>query len=218
MPTTTAPAWTPRDCALLACCLACSGMPPAAWAETDGADAGAASGTFTPLPDSETRVPAGRPVAFEVAVRPAALDGDGTSLRLDVTRWIHASGSSHLGLLLSTPVPQAAQARPVGLAMAPWGADVGVRWRTALRPGQHLDLSAWTRAAAPGQPPDALGMIWSRGQASDYGARLEVQWRSSPTGGIVPEFGAIGVQLEGQSRLLLRARRGGPMLYYRTKF
>ena len=33
-----------------------------------------------------------------------------------------------------------------------------------------------------------------------------------------PEFGAIGVQLQGDSRLLLRVRRGGPMLYYRAKF
>ena len=33
-----------------------------------------------------------------------------------------------------------------------------------------------------------------------------------------PEFGAIGVKLEGDSQLLLRTRSGGPMLYYRTKF
>lgn len=33
-----------------------------------------------------------------------------------------------------------------------------------------------------------------------------------------PELGAIGVQLQGDSRFLLRVRRGGPMLYYRAKF
>jgi len=45
-----------------------------------------------------------------------------------------------------------------------------------------------------------------------------VQWTSSRAGSLVPEFGAIGVQLQGDSRLLLRVRRGGPMLYYRAKF
>jgi hypothetical protein len=34
----------------------------------------------------------------------------------------------------------------------------------------------------------------------------------------VPEFGAVGVQLQGGSKLVLRARKGGPMLYYRARF
>ena len=50
------------------------------------------------------------------------------------------------------------------------------------------------------------------------GTRLEVQWSASRTRGLVPELGAIGVQLQGDARLVLRARRGGPMVYYRAKF
>ena len=65
--------------------------------------------------------------------------------------------------------------------------------------------------------PNAMGMIWQQDQPR-FGTRLEVQWSSSRTRGLVPEFGAIGLQLEGNSRLLLRARGGGPMLYYRTRF
>ena len=64
---------------------------------------------------------------------------------------------------------------------------------------------------------DAQGMIWQQDQPA-FGTRLEVQWSSSLAPGWAPEFGAIGLQLEGNSRLLLRARGGGPMLYYRTKF
>ena len=37
-------------------------------------------------------------------------------------------------------------------------------------------------------------------------------------GGLLPEYRAIGIRLEGHSQLLLRARSGGPMVYYRTKF
>ena len=73
-------------------------------------------------------------------------------------------------------------------------------------------MTAWAEA-----PPDAVDLIWQR-EHLVYGTRLEVQWASSRTRGLVPEFGAIGVQLQGGSRLVLRARRGGPMLYYRAKF
>ncbi|PZU35881.1 MAG: hypothetical protein DI574_11870, partial [Acidovorax sp.] len=65
---------------------------------------------------------------------------------------------------------------------------------------------------------DAMGMIWGRDQGSNFGTRLEVQWSASRTRGLVPELGAIGVQLQGDARLVLRARRGGPMVYYRAKF
>ena len=63
-----------------------------------------------------------------------------------------------------------------------------------------------------------MGLIWGRDQGSNFGTRLEVQWSASRTRGLVPELGAIGVQLQGDARLVLRARRGGPMVYYRAKF
>jgi hypothetical protein len=80
-----------------------------------------------------------------------------------------------------------------------------------------LDIAAWARAPQWSQPQDAMGLIW-QSQQPVYGTRVEVQWASSRTRGLVPEFGAIGVQLQGGSRLVLRARKGGPMLYYRAKF
>jgi hypothetical protein len=219
MPTSPAIAWTSPHCAFLACWLAC-GSAPVAWAEpTDGwADADAEPDAPALLPHRDNAVRPLRLAPIEIAARPTAQDMHASTLRLDLTRWIHASPHGSLGLTLSTLVPMQAETRPGGQAVAAWGADIGVRWRTPLNSRRHLDMSAWTRAVQPGQAPDALGMIWSHGNASDYGARVEMQWSSSRTGGLVPEFGAVGVQLEGQSRLLLRARRGGPMLYYRTKF
>jgi len=50
-------------------------------------------------------------------------------------------------------------------------------------------------------------LIWQR-EHLVYGTRLEVQWASSRTRGLVPEFGAIGVQLQAahfQEEILLRA-------------
>ncbi|MBS0466274.1 MAG: hypothetical protein JSS31_10610 [Proteobacteria bacterium] len=64
---------------------------------------------------------------------------------------------------------------------------------------------------------DAQGMIWQQDQPA-FGTRLDVQWSCSRMPGWAPEFGAIGLQLEGNARLLLRARRGRPMLYFRTRF
>lgn len=145
------------------------------------------------------------------------IDAPGESMRLDVTRWMDTGRAGSLGLSLGMTLPSQADLRPYTTAVAPWGTDIAVRWRAPLGNGRHLDMAAWASAARPGREPDAMGMIWHREQGG-YGTQLEVQWSSSRTGGLVPEFGAIGVRMEGHSRLVLRARRGGPMVYYRTKF
>ncbi|WP_416402244.1 hypothetical protein [Alicycliphilus denitrificans] len=159
--------------------------------------------------------PAMAPV--EISGSSAPLDTRGESLRLDVTRWMPPGRAGSLGFSLGLMLPTQADLRPYTTAVAPWSSDVGLRWRAPLGSGHHLDMAVWARTARPTQEADAMGMIWHREQGS-YGTRLEVQWTTSRTRGLVPEFGAIGVQLQGDSRLLLRARGGGPMLYYRTKF
>ena len=141
---------------------------------------------------------------------------------IGVTRWLtpetsDSGGRFGLSLGMSAPAPSAAGAPLAGGALPPASLDLGVRWRSRLDSGRHLDISAWTRPLPAGQPQDAMGMIW-QSQPPMYGTRVEVQWASSRTRGLVPEFGAIGVQLQGGSRLVLRARKGGPMLYYRAKF
>lgn len=136
---------------------------------------------------------------------------------LDVTRWLGQDTQSRFGLTLGLSAPTAFTSAPSS-AMATGPAsqpapqlDLGLRWRSELQRGRHLDVSAWAQA------PDAASQIWQT-QPPSYGTRVEVQWASSRTRGLVPEFGAVGVQLQGGSRLVLRARKGGPMLYYRAKF
>ena len=131
----------------------------------------------------------------------------------EVTGWLSPERPSSLGLtlgLLTAPDASGTHAAPVAY-------DLGLRWRSRLQQRLHLDVQAWARSPQRPGTPDALGMIWAREPAS-VGTRLEVQWKASRTGGLIPEFGAIGVQLQGDARLLLRARHGGPMVYYRAKF
>lgn len=182
----------------LAWVLACA-PPSQAWADTG----------FAP--------PAVAVASVEISGGSSPLDTLGESQRLDVTRWMSPGSASSLGFTLGLALPTRSNLLPHSMAPAPWGMDIGVRWRTQLGSGRHLDMAAWTRTAYAGQEPDAMGMIWHREQGR-FGTRVEVQWTNSRTRGLVPEFGAIGVQLEGHSRLLLRARGGGPMVYYRTKF
>ena len=141
---------------------------------------------------------------------------------IDITQWLTpatsgAWGQLGLSLGLSAPGPGAGATPLANGSMPPASLDWGMRWRSRLDGGRHLDIAAWARAPQWSQPQDAMGLIW-QSQQPVYGTRVEVQWASSRTRGLVPEFGAIGVQLQGGSRLVLRARKGGPMLYYRARF
>ena len=131
----------------------------------------------------------------------------------EMTGWLFADRPSSLGMTLGVLSASGAS----GAQSAPLAYDLGLRWRSRLQQRIHLDVQAWAHSPQRPGAPDALGMVWAREPAS-VGTRLEVQWKASRTGGLVPEFGAIGVQLQGDAKLLLRARHGGPMVYYRTKF
>lgn len=143
---------------------------------------------------------------------------------LEITRWLApdargSEGGRGFGLSLGVSAPALSAAAPT-FAVAPMGPtslDLGVRWRSRLEGSRHVDISAWAKAPQWSPAPDALGMVWQT-QQPVYGTRVEMQWASSRTRGLVPEFGAVGVQLQGGSRLVLRARKGGPMLYYRARF
>jgi hypothetical protein len=141
----------------------------------------------------------------------------------DVTRWLTPQAPRSLGFTLgvTSAAPSAsalANSNYLSAPAAPTSLDLGVRWRSRLDSGRQLDVSAWAQTPSFAQSPDAMGLIWQQQQQPVYGTRVEMQWASSRTRGLVPEFGAIGVQLQGGSRLVLRARKGGPMLYYRAKF
>ncbi len=170
--------------------------------------------TATPLPAI-----AGTPLTLRSEDAPAFTDtagwaGRGGDLHYnEATRWLSHDRPSSMGLTLGVVSGAAA----AGMPASPQAYDLGVRWRSRLEERVHLDVQAWTRNPWSQAAPDAMGMIWSR-QPATIGTRLEVQWKASRTRGVVPEFGAIGVQLQGDAKLLLRARKGGPMVYYRAKF
>lgn len=131
----------------------------------------------------------------------------------DITGWLSPRQASSLGLSLGVLSGDMG----MGMGNTPIAYALGVRWRTQLNSHAQFNVHAWARTPQADAMHDAMGMIWLKDQPS-FGTRLEVQWSSSRTHGLIPEFGAIGVQLQGDSRLLLRARSGGPVLYYRTRF
>lgn len=139
-------------------------------------------------------------------------------LRVDATQWLPAGSSSSLGFSLGGM--RSAQAEGAGAhpqLNTAWEPTVGVHWRSQLSGSTRLEIGTWARAPYASRTPDAQSMIWMN-SPSPYGARLELQWAAPRLGGLLPEFGAVGLQLEGNSQLLLRSRAGGPMLYYRSKF
>lgn len=146
--------------------------------------------------------------------------GSNATQRIDLTRWMTPEAPSSLGvsLGLNSAVPHGGAATFAPQAASSQASlDLGVRWRSPLYSGRRLDVSAWAQAPRTNTMPDTMGLIWQK-QQLQYGTRVEVQWASSRTRGLLPEFGAVGVQLQGGSRLVLRAKKGGPMLYYRAKF
>lgn len=150
-----------------------------------------------------------------LAAHPA--EASGPTLRLDATQWLPPSSGGQWGLSLgmeNTP-PSRPAGIFAGLPEAAWGPSVGVHWRTALGGSVVLGVSAWTRI--PAGAPTAADLVW-QDQHPAYATRVELQWKSSRFGPLIPEWGAIGLQLQGDSRLLLRSRHGGPMIYYRTRF
>ena len=141
------------------------------------------------------------------------------ALRIDVTHWLSTDPSGGLGISMGWAQPTPSN-RPTPLLLPDtlWEPTFGVHWRHTVARGMQLDISTWAQAPYGGQlVPGALDLVWQHDSAR-YGARLEVQWAAPRFGGLLPEYRAIGIRLEGHSQLLLRARSGGPMVYYRTKF
>lgn len=128
-------------------------------------------------------------------------------LRIDATRWSATTGGQgRLGLSLGM----------AGSADRPWAVPQwGVHWRAAISPRTQLTLSGW--APLPNQEP-ASGASGPQPPWQQFDARVELQWQGAGLHGLVPEYGAIGVQFQTGSRLMLRARHGGPFFYYRARF
>lgn len=138
------------------------------------------------------------------------IDANTGTTRLDLTSWPRKSQGSMLGVSLGLSVPSSSSLDP---RTQPQSMDVGLRWRSTMDNTRRLDVSAWRRVTPV---PDAITLIQGK-QPDLYGTRVEMQFTTSRSR-IVPELGAIGVQLSGGAKLSLRAKHGKPMLYYRARF
>jgi hypothetical protein len=163
------------------------------------------------------------------ALQPPSFDGASTApawnapandpghLGVRVVRWSPAGPAGAVGVSLGfsgglqsavAPVPGALPVAP-----QPLRPELGVRWRSDWSGAHRVDVAAWRaggEAAADSANTDPAAL---------YNARVELQFRDAKRamGFDLPQ-GAFGVQLQGGGHLMLRARHGGPMLYYRRQW
>jgi hypothetical protein len=96
------------------------------------------------------------------------------------------------------------------------GVDLGLRWRSAADAQGQLRASMWLRAA---NVPDSPSLAQQVSDRPALNTRLELQFGAASAKGVRFELGgALGMQLSKDEKLMLRASRGKPMLYYRAQF
>ncbi len=176
------------------CCTACRRPLPAALLATLLAATGALA---------QEREPA-KSVTYALGSSTVPQQGEQAEhKRLEVVRWA-AMGDSAWGMSLGASRDGSNPLRP----------EVGVRWRSRLEGNQRLDLSAWRRLAATGtadSPPATQDEVVLQ-------TRIELQFTNPRSSASLGELGALGLQLGSDSKLSMRIRRGGPMVYYRMQF
>jgi hypothetical protein len=192
----------------------------AVWAE---AGLGRGGDPATALPTASAEIAAGarwrQPdvpprASLEIDTRqPAGPWDDQASWRLRYVRWAPAGGGAvglSMGVGATQPVnaPLAAVLRDPR-APATLAPEVGVRWRSAWAANHRVDVGAFGAYDN--------GAALAEDARRSYNARVELQFRENRS-----KFGfdtgskAFGLQLSGTSRVMLRAKHGGPMVYYRS--
>jgi hypothetical protein len=132
--------------------------------------------------------------------------------RIAVTGW-YGSPSQRasawgLGLALPTHSQQASRYESTA------GADLGLRWRSAEEGLGQVHLGLWQRVT-----PDAPSLAQQIAVQPSFDTRLEMQFSAASARGIRFELGgALGMQLNKDEKIMLRAKRGKPMVYYRALF
>jgi hypothetical protein len=132
----------------------------------------------------------GAPVARLTEPMPAS--------QIEATGWAQ-NGTSAFGVALGASFSPTApgawrQTNSVG---------IGLRWRSTFDDRRRLDVATWRSLT------DAT-------ETQPLTTRIEMQF-SSPRSPFT-ELGAIGMQLSSDTRLTMKLRRGGPMVYYRSRF
>lgn len=133
--------------------------------------------------------------------------------RMRYVRWSDTQSAAvgvsvGVGLQRLTPAMPLDAQRPAS-QMAP---EVGVRFRTDWRQDRRVDVDAWRSYERPLPGEDA-----ERGPS--HHARVELQFRQpKDANGLDVPRGAFGIQTGQNSQWVLRAKRGGPMVYYRARW
>lgn len=147
---------------------------------------------------------------------PAGPWSDNANWRLRYVRWSAASERSSLGISMGVDaiqplLPRGAPSAMLDARNAAVMPEVGVRWRSSWQSNRRVDVGAFGAYDASANTP--------QDERRAYNARVELQFREgrSKLGFDMPH-GALGMQLSGNSQMLLRARHGKPVLYYRAKW
>jgi len=159
-----------------------------------------------------TVLPSGRTAAAERS--PSGLM-PAVPARIEITGWQTTPDTSSVGLAIGVGAGVGSVATNAPDGHVPNQVDVGVRWRSPAVEQRRIDIAAFRRVSGS---PDAYTLVNSGADPALYGARMEMQFKSARFGGLTPELGAVGMQLEGGGKVVLRSKRGGPMVYYRASF
>lgn len=138
------------------------------------------------------------------------VDANTQTSRIDMR--VLSPGRSSVGLAFGL---NSATGAPLGIVtLAPArSVDLGVHWRYTFDSSYRFDVTAYRRMPNA----DAISLIESRDPT--YGARVEMGFGTNSTHkGFVADRGFIGLQLEGDARLGVKRKNGGPMFYYRNAF
>jgi hypothetical protein len=92
---------------------------------------------------------------------------------------------------------------------APLVPELGLRLRTRVNADHRLDVGAWRSYDTSVNTPAA--------ERQSYNARVELQFVGHQTA-LATAQGALGLQMSGGSQVMVRSKKGGPMLYYRARF
>jgi len=202
--------------ALLCGALSAQEAPEPSWLPAQAAQLvvnSAATAEASPRPRATVEVDSRRAAPTGGALFPAAEPAQ--QLRMRYVHWADSGQQAALGVSVGVGVqrmgtPTALPASLMPAATTTMAPEVGVRWRSGWRGDRRVDVDAWRSfEAAPGQ---AL-----RAEQSRYNARVELQFREAKSNLDLAK-GALGFQMSSKSQISLRAKKGGPMVYYRSQW
>jgi hypothetical protein len=136
------------------------------------------------------------------------LDEPYSGTRVEAVRW-NQSGSNALGFGLGVTLAPGIAVYDPRPRLHP---GFGLRWRSTLGDGQRLDVATWRnlQARAINGSPDT--------EPAPIVTHIELQFSPAKAYPFGAELGAVGLRLSSEANLQLRIKRGGPMIYYRSKF